>query len=582
MHFSSTNVNKMSIKTEQVIGKKGDIQFNSSGNALIDLLFKGPSLYLDRRAPDIMERVYKLRNLSIAAFEEDRNITIKIIRYFRDKTQQGLKDQPLFMIAALDDKLSFYDILSILEVHNDTKIEGAIDLKHSNLLDLVKIFAWHKTLNGKNSQISKNLFSVFSKIVSENSTCLEQVLRYKTRNIRHNFDSNIRITVGILDILGIIRNSTMFPLPEEVANEYDQYLYPRYRNKDNSVLPVSAMGKEHRQYFKGELPPGSVPVGVSLEQVLERKDSQGLLNLYRSNRLSKQQIKVNLIHLLELVTAEEAKEIGNNLPIMMPHEAYAFASILTDNHLYHKTITRSHKHTSLSNTNCNRIVADIAFQKIVDKYKTESTSSVLCLADVSASMDSIKLSEESSITGRQFSAIMSYFAGHISGHGIFGTWANDALFWQADSTPSVVDLVQSGINGHWTTDLINSLKTTAKRFKDTKFKPKTIAFISDMQFNAAINSRTTSISGTTKSLSFQEGIEKFKEIAGYTPNIVFWNLASETTPALEQDGLLLISGFSAANIKLMLGIAEETNQNKVQPSKIDSKSQLQFIDQHYN
>lgn len=92
--------------------------------------------------------------------------------------------------------------------------------------------------------------------------------------------------------------------------------------------------------------------------------------------------------------------------------------------------------------------------------------------------------------------------------------------------------------------------------------PTKVLILSDMQFNAATNSRWVDVSDWNPSA--QEMIESLYEEAGYTkPDVVYWNLnASMSNFPVEFDkmGTALISGFSPSILKSILGGKSMTPQ----------------------
>jgi len=104
----------------------------------------------------------------------------------------------------------------------------------------------------------------------------------------------------------------------------------------------------------------------------------------------------------------------------------------------------------------------------------------------------------------------------------------------------------------------------AKMFNIPQDKmPTKILILSDMQFNAATNSRWGDVSEWNPSA--QDMIEALYEEAGYLkPDIVYWNLnASMSNFPVEFDkmGTALISGFSPSILKSVLGGKSMTPQS---------------------
>ena len=209
------------ISIAKVLTENADTQFDSTGNALLDLLAQGPDTFLDRKSDNIRESAERFRKLAIAAFDKDREVAMKIARFFRDDTQQGLKEQPLLMIAVFHDELSVDEIMTILKVQHDPSSGGAISETRINLFDTVRILSWHKFFYGKKAKIGAGLLAAFSRIFNKRCYCLQEVLKYKARSLPYG-DGNL--SVGILEVLGMIKNGTVEELPKDVKEEYEQSL----------------------------------------------------------------------------------------------------------------------------------------------------------------------------------------------------------------------------------------------------------------------------------------------------------------------------------------------------------------------
>ena len=113
----------------------------------------------------------------------------------------------------------------------------------------------------------------------------------------------------------------------------------------------------------------------------------------------------------------------------------------------------------------------------------------------------------------------------------------------------------------------------AKMFNIPQDKmPTKILILSDMQFNAATNSRWGDVSEWNPSA--QDMIEALYEEAGYSkPDIVYWNLnASMSNFPVEFDkmGTALISGFSPSILKSVLGGKSMTPQS-IMMETVDSE-----------
>lgn len=565
------------LTTSRVRGENNDLQFDSSGNHLLDFIAQGPDTLLDRASDDIKSNAYRYRKLVNSAFQEDPEVAVKIARFFRDRTQQSLKEQPLMMIAILDDELTTDQIMSILTVHEDRDTNGAVRSDRIDLLDTVRILSWHKFFNGTEANVSGSLLRAFSLIFNKRQGCLGEVLKYKRKTLPYGQGKSV--TVGILEVIGMIKNFKEIPLPEEVKTEYEGYLYPRYRRKQSRVRPVLSQTREYMSYFEGNLKKGIVPRGITVEQVLSQGDEDGLVTLAKENRLSPYQIKINFSNLATKLTEKELKPLLDKVPVGMPHEVYAMAKAITGKGFRGDYYSRHQTGYTKPNPKLKPAMK-LLFKALVNKYEGIAKKRVLCLADVSGSMG-MPLTKKSTVTQMEFAAIMSYFTAHICGHRVFGTWDDACHLWQAAKMPSIEDFADSGINGGCSTDVVNTIKTVADHFKKDKDNaPEVLTLISDMQFNEATRSYSYYSMSRNKSQSVDEGLAYFKKIHGYKPELIFWNVNSNTTPAKEQNGVLLMGGYSAANINLMLGAiaeSEETEDELLNPESI-----LNYVKRHYN
>jgi len=94
--------------------------------------------------------------------------------------------------------------------------------------------------------------------------------------------------------------------------------------------------------------------------------------------------------------------------------------------------------------------------------------------------------------------------------------------------------------------------------------PATVAIISDMQFNACVRYDDSAM----------EMIRRKFETAGYNiPKVVFWNVASrgnDSPACFDERGVALISGFSPAIMKSVLGNTKDFDPFNMMLKTIDS------------
>jgi hypothetical protein len=541
----------------QIQTTNGDVQFTSTGDATLDFISKGASVFLDRLSDDIHKKVSDFVSLAKGAFKEDQETACKIARFFRDSTGQKLKEQPLLFIASLADELSEEQIESILTVQPSGP--GSISLNRVKVIDLVKTVAWHKTLNGKDAKLPIALRNVVTKTLASNEKLLIQVLKNKTKNVRFHFGIKEKKSIGVLDLLGMVVNNKIYPISEEVVREYKEYLYPRYRCKDNSVQPVNEITKMHRAYFQGKLKSGDVPEGITPEQLLQRKDTKGLASLAKRGELSQRQIKANLNLLGTLLSDDEYIKLTKNLIIDMPHELYSMALSCEHNSIFRKA--------------CDQLLV-----KLIDKYKEINKKNVICLADTSASMNYPTLTKNTLITPDLFAVIMSYITAHCSGHRIFGEWAGDAHLFRASKTPFFEEFMTAKFKHNVNTDVVNCIKTVANSFASKGDPvPEVLVFISDMQFYSAIPFKSSKAQNISQAVSV--GIDYYKSKTGIEPEIIFWNVTASTTPAIKKNGVLQMSGYSANNISLMFGAV---NDSADKAELLDPEAIINYVRTHYN
>lgn len=553
----------------KVLGENGDEQVDSTGDVVLDFLTQGPDTFLDRNSKNVRANAERFRKLATAAFDKDPAVTMKISRFFRDRSQQGLKEQALLFIAVLHDRMTSDEIMKILMVHKDSQ-EGAVREDRIDLFDLVRILSWHKFYNGKKAQVSPSLLETFSRVLSKRQDCLREVFKYKTKTLPYNEN----LSVGLLDIIGMVLNGKKHPLPEDVKIEYKTYLYPRYRQKNNSVTPTTPQGKEWHDYHRGMLDSGQVPSFVTLEQVLNKRDYPGLASMVKNGRLSPYQIRINFGTIADHLDDDSVQELSMKIPVGMPHEVYSMAKAISGGcysryNISGYTTPRPHLMGKM----------DAVIQKLVDSYAQKVQRRVLCLADTSGSMGN-PVTKNSTVTQLEFAAFMSYITAHICSHRVFGTWDSNAHLWQAGPKPSFQEFVDSDSKSNYSTDVVNTIKTVADYFSqnDKDNAPEVITLISDMQFDHTFYGW----SGVQKrSGAIDEGLKYFENKLGYEPDVIFWNVNSNTVPAEKQSGVLCMGGYSAANINLMLGAVNETTTETGQTKALSPNAILDFVKEHY-
>lgn len=557
-----------------VEGENGDQQFESSGDACMDLLAQGPDTFLTKGDEGSRANASRFFNLVNDAWNQNPKLTRQLLRYFRDRAHgQQLKEQSMLGLAILSEHMNSSEIMEVLRVHNDENKEGAVKTNRVDLLDLVRILAWHKYFYGKNAKVSKSLLNVFSKVLNKRDYCIEQVLKYKARTIPYT-DGGREPSVGLVDILGMVRHSSSYPLPDEVAAEYDGYLRPYYREGQHYATPVGTLAQEQHDYFLGNLTPGDVPRGITVEQVLAHKDDEGFANLVRKNKLSPYQVKSNLHKIAQVVNEDELLEqIERTNANMFPHEIFAMAQAHKKEDFWSRW--------SLGLDDREYPLEDALLRRAVNAAKTKNSKRVLVMADTSGSMGS-PLSKNSSTTKLQFAVVMSAFAAHASETGIFAEWGNRAILRKLKAAqPNWRELAKIELKGDCGTDIIRSLKDVADYFAKhggAANAPEVVCLISDMQFNSCLgwggNRRG-------RSNSVQEGIDYYQKILGFEPELVFWNVNAKTTPAVKQNGVLLMGGYSPANVQRLFSAIEETVVEDGDHKELDPDAILNWVQTHY-
>lgn len=554
--------NSISPTVNKVIGENGDTQFTSTGSGIVDLISNGADKFLQKEHIDSVKR---FSTLVENAFKENPTMTKKIARYFLDQENgQGLKEQTPLLIAVLNDRLSYDDVMKILTI-NPTGFDGAIEPSNVDYLTLVRILAWHHYLNGKSSKLGFGTCRAFAEIIHKDPNALAKIYQIRSKNIA--YDSKNNFQVGIIDILGITRNFAFPVMPETIKQEYENYLWPRYRNQKYATKPFTAYGKKIRQFFKNELPSGEVPHGVSFTQVLSTGNKAAIRKMMTDGRLSNTQIKLNLNTAIELLTNDEINSLVEKRNFnLFPHEIYALGLAFG-------------KGTANTQPNPKGIeIANNMLAKMVKEYKAnKGLKNVLFLGDTSGSMYP-KLSEKSSVSRAEFSAFMSYFSGLVCPHGTFGIWDNSAHLYRVGNKVEIESFYKNIQPSNANTNVVNAIKTTADFFSNSKhIAPETICLISDMQFDQA-TSEYDYINNKRTSVSIQVALDYYKEKIGFIPSMVFWNVAAPTVPSAEEKGVMMISGFSANTLGMILGI-QETNTTK--EKTLERKDVVELINNIY-
>ena len=556
-------------KVNRVNSENGDLQFDSTGNELIDLIAKGADSFIERNKPESVTRFVELVN---RAYNKDKTITEKIARYFLDSENgQNLKEQTPLLIAVLNDKMSYESVMRILTI-NPVGHEGAISPQEVEYTTLIRILSWHHYLNGRNSKLSFGICRAFAEIINNDPNALSKVYQLRSKNFA--YDSTNDKQVGIIDILGIIRNFPSPAMPKELKDEYNSYFWPRYRGQKYAQKPTTALGIKLRQFFKNELPSGEVPYGVNFAQVLSTGNKAAIRKMMVDGRLSNTQIKLNLNTAIELLTdAEIDTLLGKRNFNLFPHEIVSLASAFFNGTQNTKSSAKGVE------------IADIFMKNLLKEYSTKKSKNVLFLGDTSGSMV-VPLSTKSSVDRATFSAFVSYLSAYICAHRTFGIWDNDARLFKADVNPNIKDFLTKIPTSNANTDVNKTIKTIADFFSINKDKaPDTIVLISDMQFDSiAYRGYTPKVKNCSISDMCSAAIEDaknyYKQTVGKDLSIVYWNVNASTSPSIEQYGILNISGFSANTISDILFINE---QNKGQENMKVMKNEdiLSLISERY-
>jgi hypothetical protein len=547
----------------RMLGENNDVQFDTSGDSLVDLIANGPDTFLQKHESHNVERYRRLLNSS---YIQNPKKTLKILRYFRDRSKgQALKEQPLLGIAILMNQLGAEEMMTVLNVHKSQR-PGSVATKMVDFLDLAKILAWHKYLHGKAAKVSSAFLSVCSAVIgsADSDRAMMQVLRYKGKNVSYTTDNSKQI--GVIEILGMIQKDLCTTQPE-VYSELTGFLYPRYRDHKYGTFPVGKLATEQWQYFKGLKPSGVVPQGISFEQVLAQKDTEGLKTLALSGRMSPYQLKINLSSLMRVLSKKELKKLVASKDLsFFPHELFAMG----------KAFKQGTKYTQPSPEGL--ALVNVLLEDLISKYKQTVKKNVLILADTSGSMCQ-PLSRKSTIMQNEFASFMSYFSSHVNSSKVFGTWDSTVHLYRSANVPSIEDIMDARLHSDMNTNIVQTLKATADYYKENSISaPEVICLISDMQFDAAQDGGFY-FRGTRRSEAVEVGINYYKMITGVDPQIVYWNVNSNTVPSVEKEGVLMLSGFSANTTDIVFGLI---NQSEDKPGqKLTPQDILEYIDTHY-
>lgn len=560
---SVSNSAPKSPKVTKVVGENGDVQFSSSGSGIIDLLANGADKFIQKSNQDA---VNKFKTLVLNAFKENKDLTKKAARYFLDSENgQNLKEQTPLLLAILTNELSFEDVIKILTINPEGE-EGALALNEVDYLTMVRTLSWNHYLNGRDSKLGFGTCRAFAEIIFNDPYCLQKVLQFRSRNLQ--YDTTNDHQVGIIDVLGIIRNFKSPKMPEELAKEYDEYLYPRYRRQRYHVKPQTALGKKYYQFFKGELKSGEVPNGISFDKVMSMGNKAAIRKMIIDGRLSNTQFKINLNTVIELLTDNEIEQVFSKRKFnLFPHEILGMAKAFLIGTAYTKANNKGVE------------IANEMLKTSIREYKTKVKENVIFLGDTSGSMR-IPLSEKSTIYRDDFSSFMSYFASQVCSHKTFGVWDSDAHLFDNKGKCDIKEFLTTQMSSNANTNVYNAIVSTGQYFanKPKEQIPTTICLISDMQFDQVINPRYSFAKSKTESLSVEAAKKEYKKITGITPKIVFWNVDGRTVPSTKNDDVLLISGFSANTADIIFGIL---NENTKTESKLEREDLVKVIDSRY-
>ena len=196
-------------------------------------------------------------------------------------------------------------------------------------------------------------------------------------------------------------------------------------------------------------------------------------------------------------------------------------------------------------------------------------SSVLGVIDVSGSMDSHRVAPN--LTAMDVAVSLGlYMADKGKGpfKDVFCTFSNQPKLEVLKG--DLLQKIRQLSSAHWamSTNLhgvFDEILKVAKKHKlGREDLPQTVVIISDMQFNACVRHDDSAM----------EMIRRKYENAGYEiPRVVFWNVAARgnDSPArFDERGVALVSGFSPAIVKSILGNSKDFDPYNIMLKTIDS------------
>jgi len=220
-------------------------------------------------------------------------------------------------------------------------------------------------------------------------------------------------------------------------------------------------------------------------------------------------------------------------------------------------------------------VVDAQWRTLVSRLKESGTlDNSLAVCDVSGSMGSVHYYDRHNVTPIFPSVSLSLILASLAKppfNGGFITFSSHPEFVRLGNVEeaSLGELVNKMVTADWNmnTDFqavfLKLLLPLAKQHNIAKEDMvKRLFVFSDMQFDAASRQ---SYNGTWE--TNHDLVEKAYKEAGYdVPEIVYWNLAGEHTTArtveveAERKGVAMMSGFSAAMMKVFMGEVEEVEE----------------------
>jgi len=515
----------------RVVGENDDLQFDSTGETFNDLIALGADTLLEKTREEAQPKIAQFVETTQNCYGEDPFTTGQVIRYFRDRRRGlGLKEQPALAIACLHEHIAAEEVLDILQVQPQGE-EGAVSPRRTDFADLTRIVGWHHFLYGRDAKLGQGVLDAMYEAIQNRDDVISHILRYKSVGSTYTKEGNVQ--VGIIDILGILKARIQSEMPE-LWREYSDYLYPRFRQHKYGARPTSEVGEKQRQYFAGELDPGVVPPGIRMEQVLARKDVEGLKTIVGDGRVSDYQLKINLGGIARQLGGQAVSALSDRLADLRlwPHEILAMA----------KAFKAGTKHTPAS-PHC-LAATDELLRHTVERYANDANRKVLFLGDTSGSMW-FPISERSTIQANEFATFMSYFGSMIGGLPYWGEWGSDAYMYDTPSSPDTGEFLDHHYRGDCGTDVVNAVRTAVDHFKvrPPEEHPDVICLISDMQFNRVAGGYGGS---TAKAAATVEAaLDYAEQHLGRRPVLAFWNVSAKSVPSCEDSGVLHLSGFSA-------------------------------------